>query len=559
MLKEKDFTPAEKFVWKQVRQGKRANFNESEGFGGELNYPDPEEAKGHDEAWPENRILRAEFLEALLFDPEFRDQVKGFGIWIVGGWIEDDLIWSHRKISFLICFHRCRFEGKVTAIDVRFYSTLFFDGSWLKRKLNLNGVKVEDHLFMRGATLSSVELVGAQIGGQLNMDSSIFRGEINLNGLKVRQGLLMSGVATFYEVDLDSANIFPQLNFIGASFNRKLSLSATKIKNDAHMSKAAFNDIDLTGIQIGGQLDLTGAKFKGQLDASNLSVGINLMLRDITIQTNSSFKFSLAQIGGNLGLGSKSSQGNELPSIDLSGSTIKGELDLGAYSNIAWQGNATLNLRITSVGYISARLKDWPDNLKLDGFRYEHLGGLEYHENRDPGKWAVKDIKKWLGKQGTHSPDPYRQMARVLEKQGHSEKAEEVPYAGMEETRKQVKEDSKGENLKWNYWWLSAQKIAVGYGFRKRWALLWMFGFWALGVGILCGSGQAEALKMNLGMGYSLDMLMPIMRLNALHYTKEYALKNDFVQWYFYFHQIMGYVLVTFLIAGLSGVFKDKK
>ncbi|MDH5639503.1 MAG: hypothetical protein OEZ04_13535, partial [Nitrospinota bacterium] len=58
------------------------------------------------------------------------------------------------------------------------------------------------------------------------------------------------------------------------------------------------------------------------------------------------------------------------------------------------------------------------------------------------------------------------------------------------------------------------------------------------------------------GIAYSLDMLLPIVKLRSLHYSKEFDLVNHWARWYFYFHQLMGWALALFLAAGLSGLTK---
>jgi hypothetical protein len=55
------------------------------------------------------------------------------------------------------------------------------------------------------------------------------------------------------------------------------------------------------------------------------------------------------------------------------------------------------------------------------------------------------------------------------------------------------------------------------------------------------------------GVAYSFDLLLPIIRLRDAHY--EMDLKG-FARYYFYIHKIMGYLLASFLIAGVSGLTK---
>ena len=52
---------------------------------------------------------------------------------------------------------------------------------------------------------------------------------------------------------------------------------------------------------------------------------------------------------------------------------------------------------------------------------------------------------------------------------------------------------------------------------------------------------------------YSFDMLLPIIRLRESHYQVDLT---TWARYYFYFHKIMGYVLASFLLAGLAGLTK---
>ena len=52
---------------------------------------------------------------------------------------------------------------------------------------------------------------------------------------------------------------------------------------------------------------------------------------------------------------------------------------------------------------------------------------------------------------------------------------------------------------------------------------------------------------------FSMDTLLPIIRLREKNYHID--LRGG-LAYYFYFHKIIGYVLASFLIAGLSGLTK---
>jgi hypothetical protein len=80
----KRWSKQEKWVWDQVCIGVIADFNEAEGYGGEL---DPKKLEG----WPENRVLRPEFLETMLLHEPYRSAVPRQGVRIVGAWFKEKL------------------------------------------------------------------------------------------------------------------------------------------------------------------------------------------------------------------------------------------------------------------------------------------------------------------------------------------------------------------------------------------------------------------------------------------------------------------------------------
>ena len=58
---------------------------------------------------------------------------------------------------------------------------------------------------------------------------------------------------------------------------------------------------------------------------------------------------------------------------------------------------------------------------------------------------------------------------------------------------------------------------------------------------------------MPYGLAYSFDILLPIIRLRDKHYAIDLT---TWARYYFYVHRIMGFLLASFLIAGISGLTK---
>ena len=158
-----------------------------------------------------------------------------------------------------------------------------------------------------------------------------------------------------------------------------------------------------------------------------------------------------------------------------------------------------------------------------------------------PVSWYVS----WLRKQDPYAPAPYEQLATVLRSEGRPGAADEILYAGKERERAQASFLRRA--------WLTTIDVFIGYGYHLEWALVWVAAFIVTGIAVLRFSGQGPRNQMPFGIAYSFDMLLPIIRLRERHY------QIDLEGWprcYFYVHKIMGYVLASFLIAGLTGLTK---
>ncbi len=147
-------------------------------------------------------------------------------------------------------------------------------------------------------------------------------------------------------------------------------------------------------------------------------------------------------------------------------------------------------------------------------------------------------------------PQPYRQLARILDVSGYQSMASDILFA----SRKRERAEFGAGELRW--WSLSLLQFTIGYGYGWRYftALAWMTVFTYLGMAILFLKGERLQGGAKLGdcFWYSLDMMLLIIRLDEKHY--EILLPNRSVKIYYYMHKFAGYVLVFFVIAGLTGL-----
>ena len=221
-----------------------------------------------------------------------------------------------------------------------------------------------------------------------------------------------------------------------AKFNNKLDMGHLKLKGSLFMSDGAeFADVTMSNATVDGKVSMEGSKFRGQLDADKLKVGTSMFMRDKA--EFKEVKLSRARIGADLDLA-----GSTLSSLDLTGSQVFGEFRLGSETHgpVVWRSHkgAKLILRNTEVGVPEVTRKGWPDKLELEGFIYSRLGGFGTRISNGQTVIDVDWFPSWLERQSTYSPQPYEQLAGVLRKSGHRDKASALLYWSRERQRTEV-------------------------------------------------------------------------------------------------------------------------
>ena len=68
--------------------------------------------------------------------------------------------------------------------------------------------------------------------------------------------------------------------------------------------------------------------------------------------------------------------------------------------------------------------------LNLDGFTFDHLGGIEGDTASEMAKRGADWWGKWLRLDPRYSPTPYAQLATAFKSLGDSDAADEILYQG---------------------------------------------------------------------------------------------------------------------------------
>ena len=483
----------------------------------------------------------AKFAEVDLLSAEIEGNLNMSGSKFAGplnmnGLHVSDQLFMHERAEF----------AEIDLCGAKIEGQLIMSNSTFTGTLGMNGLRVGAALFMReGAEFRMVDLAGAKIESQLEMSGSTFTDTLNMGALKVGMNLLMNKKAKFAEVSLRSAQIEGKLDMDCSTFAGPLNMTSLQVGRSLFMrQEAEFREVDLRGAKIEGQLIMSNSTFTGTLEMNGLQVGESLYIRNNKTGTAAGVNLFYAEIHTNLDI-----SGRELPSIDLTGTKVRQELRLGLGPHqdlpAMWQQEATLILRNTEVGAFQDQEEAWPGNVELTGFIYSRLGGFGAGRLSDVASRGATWFTKWLAKQKEYSPHPYEQLAGVLLKAGHKDKAEDILYAGRERERKQAR---------WPTWlWLTLLKVFIGYGYRNYYALGWVLLFIAIGALVMRISGQGPLHGMPYGISYSADMLLPIIKVREVHYAIDLT---NWARYYLYFHKAIGYILASFLIAGLSGLTK---
>ena len=480
---------------------------------------------------------------------------------MVGSTFNSELNMNGISVGTSLLMHDAARFNTVDLIGAKIDGQLSMASSTFNSELNMNGISVGTSLLMHDAArFNTVDLIGAKIGGQLSMAGSTFNSELNMNLISIGGSLLMSTDAKFNNVVLDGAKIDGDLNMFSSTFAGGLDMDLLSVGGSLFMNNAIYKNVKLAGAKIENIVDMRDANFKGELDMNSTLIGSSLIMSRTKFENMTNLTF--LSVGSNLEI-----QGAVLRRLDLTGARIEQTLRLSraGESNIEWKNYELedetpqppkLTLKNVKVDVLQDTEESWPDHLELEleGFTFNHLAGPGLNGQEMPHQRGSDWFVDWLKADETYSPQPYRQLAGVLRTAGLEEMANDILFASRERTRKESSSSVKGAIL-----WVLKNVIGYGYGGRIFWALAWIGGFVAAGTLILYFSKERSRHYILRDRFvdcafYSLDMILPLIHLRERHY---YAV--DLITWikyYFYIHKIMGYILVFFVIAGLSGLTK---
>jgi hypothetical protein len=413
-----------------------------------------------------------------------------------------------------------RAEGEVNLVGAQIGSNLDCGGGTFKnaagKALRADRINVRGSVFLRNAFTAEgeVRLLGAQIGGNLECNVGTFK---NANGKALSADRMVVQGSVFLR---DGFTAEGEIRLLGAQIGGNLECSAGQFKNAGGMALnadridaqgnvllssgfVAEGEVNLPGALIGNNLACDAGTFKNPggraLNGDGINVKGFVYFRGGFV-ADGEVNLLSAQIGDNLecdgGTFRNASgkalnadriavQGNVLLRNGFSGEgevrfangLIKGTL---VWSGVREPGRVALNLRSATAGAIQDEKASWPSpgKLDIDGFVYSHIAS---------GMTDAKNRLGWLQLQQPFTPQPYRQLAKVMRDAGVERGALSVLYQ-MEDRLWQEEHSVSRLLLRWPL------SLVVGYGYYPLRALLGLVILMAIGWGVYAGAAANRAM-----------------------------------------------------------------
>ncbi|MCP5083383.1 MAG: hypothetical protein GY948_16985 [Alphaproteobacteria bacterium] len=343
--------------------------------------------------------VRAEFLAFLARGGSTEAPVTEKGICLSGAWIE-----------------RADAPGDPDGLDM--------SGAQLRRNLVVCACNIPELVRLSGAHFSAVDFGSSKLGGLI------------ADGLNAYNLVLDEGFEAAGPVTLDSATIGGSLRCTNGRFlGQPLALSCASASIGGNVLIAsgfhAAGEVRIFRTTIGGEVNAAGAVI------SNEDLGLTLNRCKITGDVYLTKEF---QCSGRVNLGGTSVGAD----LSFTGAKISGDVRLyrtRVGGTFFWcdvqEAEAKLNLTSATIETVNMDAQSWdqPSEILLEDFTYKAFTSLrEGCEGAFWLTWLEKQPERYLSRD--FRPQPYEQLAKVLQNMGHEDEARQVK---IERRRRQAR------------------------------------------------------------------------------------------------------------------------
>lgn len=447
----------------------------------------------------------------------------------------------------------------------------------------------------------SVVLEHASIGNSLGISGKLMhvgKGSLLADHIKVSKNAILTDLASTGAILLREASIGGYLKLSEVTLRSQESHVMRQSKLDAAAGhEVEFYSVSAEGANITKGIRIFNSKFSGTFEILRAILGDSLICRETTFESRyEALEAESMQVQNDVFLYKCKMAGR----LSFYAAKIEKQLIL---EDLDESSELSCDLRYATVGILRDEEKSWPrpGRLSLEGFTY---GKIHQHSPRDANarlRWlrlqyseyprTLKERLKWEWTNSYYesfSPQPYKQLAAVLQSHGQVKDATEVLVAQKEDLRILGR-------LSWlDDYWNSLLGLTIAHGYKPYRALIIAFGFVLFGsvafhrgytrqpseitpsrVSAFVDSSpdptqtvQEQYPRFNAFM-YSLDVFVPIVDFQQRAYWLPNANRGDediipiimfkykqgaLLRWYFWIHTIAGWVLTSLWVAGFTGL-----
>lgn len=402
-----------------------------------------------------DRAIRAELARFCMLGGEDAPRLHEKGLRLNGAWI-----------TGVLDLEGCTLPGDVGLIDCRFEAAPIF----------------------RSAEVGTVYLDGSEMPG-LVTERVHARGSLYLRAARIDGPVRLAGARIDGEMVLDQARV-------SAGGGLAIEAPDMETRGDLSLSGAAVHGgIRLQGARIGGFFAATGAAIRHPgavaLDLDSASVGSDVLLGAARIEGRATFDG--VRVGGDVDLDRGRFEAPGEVAVNFSRSDVAGAFFLRDGAVI----EGALNLNDAELGTIVDAEACWPGpgDLMLNRCRYGGFLGaptaaeqrLVWLARQDPSRWG-EDF--W--------PQPYEQLATVLNQMGHEEDARAVLMVKERLQRRARRLRADGAPLRALLLVRDALLFAtVGYGRKPLRALVWLAVLWVAGAALYAVVAARDEIRPN--------------------------------------------------------------
>lgn len=573
---------------------------------------DPHNDPSSHERWAADRDVRAELLRWLCLDKAAEAYVDPRGIRVHGASIVGPFDLSGAILRFPLVLNYCRLTDNLKLISAEL---AFLDlSSSSANGIRADRVEIKGNLFLGDKFTShgEINLSGARIEGSFVCEGGIFlnppqqsvkESGTTLNAERIRVAgnvNLRNGFHSNGEVWLLGAQIGGDLDCSGGIFHnpvqqnvqgsgRALTAQNIRVGGDVYLRDKFRADgvVWLLGAQIENNLDCSGGVFKNPIQKDVQESGTALQIASVTVKGNVHLRNDFIADGCVSLIGARIN--SDLECHDATFGEVIG-LRMSVQRTLFWNNiknphSASLDLQDASALSLLDDQASWPavGRLSLDGFTYGRIA---------EGPKDSKSRLEWLNLQAKFTPQPYRQLAKVLREDGDDAGARCVLYEmekrkGQYELEKRKQEARKYGGLArlWNFifrgttrFWNLIFRGTIGYGIYPRRALWWLLLLIVLGWatywsgysrGAITPTNKEayEAFHTNGGpppnyqhfsaLVYSAEHCFPLVNLGQKEAWTPDPNRLGLARFLrvFRWSQIfLGWALATFFVAGVTGI-----